>query len=214
MVGAGVALAGIGFHLLPDETYSFRRPSIVGPGRAALAEVRRPGVPLAVLCYSTFALVWQGTTSFLPLYAYEAKGLTLASANAALSVLFLMGVIVKPTAGWASDLVGRRSLVVGSLFVAGCLLAVLALAARGPVVVIVTVAAFGGALMTFQPVMQAYMMGWFEAASEGGAFGMARLVYAVIASAGSTVVGVGSGTLGYDSVFAGSPSAWPSPPSR
>jgi nitrate/nitrite transporter NarK len=113
VVGAGFALAGVGFHLLLDETYAFRRPSVVGPGQAALAEVRRPGVPAAVLCYSTFALVWQGTTSFLSLYAYEAKGLTLASANAALSMLFLMGVLVKPIAGWASDRVGRRPLVSG-----------------------------------------------------------------------------------------------------
>lgn len=203
VVGAGVVLAAVAFHLLLDEAYAFRRPSVVGPGRAALAEVLRPGVPLAVLCYSAFALVWQGATSFFPLYVYETKGLTLASANATLSVLFLMGMVVKPAAGWVSDRVGRRPLVVGSLFGAGCLLAGLALVARGRIVVVVTVAAFGGALMTFQPVMQAYLMDWFEGASEGGAFGMARLVYAVIASAGSTVVGVGSGTLGYDAVFAG-----------
>jgi MFS family permease len=134
---------------------------------------------------------------------YEAKGLSLATANGTLSVLFLMGMLVKPAAGWASDLVGRRSLVVGALFAAGCLLAGLALLARRPVVVLGGVALFGGALMTFQPVMQAYLMDWFEGASEGGAFGLARLVYATIASAGSTVVGVGSETLGFDAVFAG-----------
>jgi MFS family permease len=202
-VGAGVVLAAVGFHLLLAEEYSFRRPSLVGPGRDALSEVLRPGVPLAVLCYSTFALVWQGATSFLPIYMYEAKGLSLATANGTLSVLFLMGMLVKPAAGWASDLVGRRSLVVGALFVAGCLLAGLALLARRPVVVLGGVALFGGALMTFQPVMQAYLMDWFEGASEGGAFGLARLIYATIASTGSTVVGVGSETLEFDAVFAG-----------
>jgi MFS family permease len=202
-VGAGVVLAAVGFHLLLAEEYSFRRPSLVGPGRDALSEVLRPGVPLAVLCYSTFALVWQGATSFLPIYMYEAKGLSLATANGTLSVLFLMGMLVKPAAGWASDLVGRRSLVVGALFVAGCLLAGLALLARRPVVVLGGVALFGRALMTFQPVMQAYLMDWFEGASEGGAFGLARLIYATIASTGSTVVGVGSETLGFDAVFAG-----------
>jgi len=202
-VGAGIALAGGGFHRLLADDYAFRRPSVRGPGRDSLAEVLQPGVPVAVLCYSAFALVWQGSTSFLPLYMYEAKGLTLTRANGMLSVLFLMGILVKPAAGWASDLVGRRSLVVGSLFVAGCLLASLALLARRPIVVVATVAAFGGALMTFQPVMQAYLMDWFEGASEGGAFGLARLIYATIASAGSTVVGVGSETLGYDAVFAG-----------
>jgi hypothetical protein len=51
--------------------------------------------------------------------------------------------------------------------------------------------------------MQAYLMDWFEGSSEGGAFGLARLIYATIASAGSTVVGVGSETLGFDAVFAG-----------
>jgi hypothetical protein len=86
--------------------------------------------------------------------------------------------------------------------------------ARGPVVAVVTVAAFGGALMTFQPVMQAYMMDWFEGASESGAFGMARLVYAIIASAGSTVVGVAAGCWATIRCSRGSPSAWPSPPSR
>ncbi|MEF8840531.1 MAG: MFS transporter [Haloarculaceae archaeon] len=201
-VGAAVVLAAAGFHVLLAGDYDFRRPPVLGPGRDSFAEVLRPGVPVAILCYSTFALVWQGSTSFLPLYMYEAKGLTLARANGMLSVLFLMGMLVKPAAGWVSDLVGRRSLVVGSLFVAGCLLAGLALLARRPVVVVATVAAFGGALMTFQPVMQAYLMDWFEGASEGGAFGLARLIYATIASVGSTVVGVGSGTVGYDAVFA------------
>lgn len=201
--GAAVVVAAAGFHLVLDDDYAFRRPSLVVPGRASLSVVLRPGIPLAILCYATFALVWQGATSFLPLYMYEAKGLSLATANGTLSVLFLMGVLVKPAAGWASDLVGRRPLVVGALFGAGCLLACLALLARRPVVVVATVAAFGGALMTFQPVMQAYLMDWFEGSSEGGAFGLARLVYAVIASAGSAVVGVGSETLGYDTVFAG-----------
>jgi MFS family permease len=202
-IGAGIVLAAAGFHRLLAGEYEFRRPSVLGPGRASLSEVLQPGVPLAVLCYSTFALVWQGSTSFLPLYMYEAKGLPLATANGTLSVLFLMGMLVKPAAGWASDRVGRRPLVVGSLFAAGCLLAGLALVARTPVVVLPAVAAFGGALMTFQPVMQAYLMDWFEGSSEGGAFGLARLVYATIASVGSTVVGVGSETVGYDAVFAG-----------
>jgi MFS family permease len=201
--GGALVLAGVGFHLLLDGAYAFRRPSVLGPARDSLSAVLRPGVPLAILCYSTFALVWQGSTSFLPLYMYEAKGLTLAAANGSLSVLFLMGMLVKPTAGFASDLVGRRPLVVASLFVAGCLLAVLTLVGQRPVVVLATVALFGGALMTFQPVMQAYLMDWFQGASEGGAFGLARLVYAVIASAGSTVVGVGSETLGFDAVFGG-----------
>jgi MFS family permease len=202
-VGAGVVLAAVGFHHLLAGDYDFRRPSVLGPGRDSLSEVLRPGVPVAILCYSTFALVWQGSTSFLPLYMYEAKGLSLATANGTLSVLFLMGMLVKPAAGWASDRVGRRPLVVGSLFGAGCLLAGLALLVRRPVVVLPAVAAFGGALMTFQPVMQAYLMDWFEGSSEGGAFGLARLIYATIASAGSTVVGVGSETLGFDAVFAG-----------
>ncbi len=202
VAGGALVLGAAGFHLLLDGAYRFRRPSVLAPARDSLSEVLRPGVPVAILCYSTFALVWQGSTSFLPLYMYEAKGLTLGRANQMLSVLFLMGMLVKPTAGWASDLVGRRSLVVGSLFAAGCLLAGLAMLADRPAVVVVTVAAFGGALMTFQPVMQAYLMDWFEGASEGGAFGLARLIYATIASTGSTVVGVGSETLGYDPVFA------------
>lgn len=203
VVGAAVVLAAVGFHRLLVDDYAFRRPSVLGPGSDAVSEVLRPGVPVAILCYSAFALVWQGATSFLPLYMYEAKGLPLATANGTLSMLFLMGMLVKPAAGWASDLLGRRALVVGSLFVAGCLLAVLALLARRPVVVLASVALFGGALMTFQPVMQAYLMDWFEGEREGGAFGLARLIYATIASAGSTIVGVGSETLGYDAVFAG-----------
>ena len=202
-VGAAVVVAAACFHVVLEDDYAFRRPALVGPGRDSLSMVLRPGIPLAILCYATFALVWQGATSFLPLYMYEAKGLTLTTANGTLSVLFLMGMLVKPAAGWASDLVGRRPLVVGSLFAAGCLLACLALLARQPVAVVLAVAAFGGALMTFQPVMQAYLMDWFQGSSEGGAFGLARLTYAVIASAGSTVVGVGSETLGYDTVFAG-----------
>lgn len=201
-IGAAVVLAAVGFHVLLASDYDVRRPSVLGPGRESLAEVLRPGVPVAILCYSAFALVWQGSTSFLPLYMYEAKGLPLATANGTLSLLFLMGMLVKPAAGWASDLVGRRRLVVGSLFAAGCLLAGLALVSGRPVVVLPTVALFGGTLMTFQPVMQANLMDWFKGTSEGGAFGLARLIYATIASAGSTVVGVGSETLGYDAVFA------------
>lgn len=200
-IGAGVLVVAGAFHLLVRGEYTFRRPAFKQTTLSAAAEIRKPGVPLMLLAYSAFAIAWQGSTAFMPLYFYETKGLSLGLANATLALFFLMGVIVKPLSGWLSDTVGRRPVSVGSLLGSGVAVGVLALVAESRLGIAVAVAAFGVTLLSFSPVMQAYLIEIFDDRNNASSFGLARTVYVLVGAAGPTLVGIGSETVGFTTTF-------------
>lgn len=204
-VGFAVAfvLLAVGFHATVTSTYHVATPRVADATTKALTEISKPGVPLTIAAYSLYALTWQGSVAFIPLYMYQAKGLSYELGGLMLSLFFLMGVFVKPLAGWLSDRIGRRVLTVGSLFGAGCFLGLLALVATGGWPVAALVGLFGAALMVFPPVTQAYLIDAFAPESVGSAFGLTRTVYVFIGSLGPTIVGVSSEVLSFDHAFAG-----------
>ena len=203
VVGLGAVLLAVASHLLVDGEYAVELPAIRPVTRSAVGEVTAGRVPLVILAYGLFALSWQASAAFIPLYMHEGKGLTVETGNLLLSLFFLAGVVVKPVAGWLSDRVGRRILSVGSLLGAGTTLFALALFVEGRLAVVAAVGLFGAALMVFPPVTQAYLMDAFADRSVGSAFGLTRTAYVLIGSTGPTIVGVGSGTIGYAPTFAG-----------
>lgn len=132
-VGFALAFAvlAVGFHVTVRSSYRVAVPSVAGASARAVSEISKPGVALTIAAYSLYAMTWQGSVAFIPLYMYRAKGLSYELSGLMLSLFFLMGVIVKPVAGWLSDRIGRRVLAVGSLFGAGGFLGLLALVAPG-----------------------------------------------------------------------------------
>ena len=202
----GIALAtlavGVGHHRYLRGAYAVRRPDVGGVGVDAVKQVFRPRVLLVLATYSVFALTWQSSVAFIPLYMFEAKGLSFELGTLMLSLFFLMGVLVKPLAGELSDSVGRNVVAAAALLLGGGFLLVLAFLAEGRLAVIVSVAGFAAALMAFPPATQAYLLELFPDDNAGGSFGISRTVYVLIGSAGPALVGVASETVGYDAAFA------------
>lgn len=203
VVGVGTILLAVASHVFVEGKYTFQWPAVRPVARSALSEVTAGRVPLVIAAYGLFALAWQASAAFVPLYMYEAKGLSAGMGSLMLALFFFAGVVVKPAAGWLSDHIGRRILSVGSLFGSGTVLALLALFIEGQLAVVVAMGLFGATLMVFPPVTQAYLLDAFADASVGSAFGLTRTIYVLIGSTGPTIVGVGSGTIGYDYTFAG-----------
>jgi sugar phosphate permease len=201
-IGVAVLVLAVTFHFTIDGTYRAAVPDVQGTAREAFGQISVRGIPLVIVAYSLFAVAWQGSVAFIPLYMYEAKGLTIETGNFLLSVFFLMGVLVKPGSGWLSDHVGRHGLSIGSLAGAGLALGALALVLTSRPAVIAAVALFGATLMVFPPVTQAHLMDAFDDETVGSSFGLTRTVYVLIGSTGPALVGIGSETIGFDATFA------------
>lgn len=201
-IAVAVLLLAATFHAAVRGGYRAEPPAIRSTARGAFAQITRPGVPPVIAAYSLFALAWQGSVAFIPLFVFEARGLPFETGNLLLSLFFLMGVIVKPLSGWLSDHAGRHGLSVASLVGAGLALGTLALVVESRLAVVVAVGAFGLALMAFPPVTQAFLMEAFADDHVGSAFGLTRTVYVLIGSAGPLLIGVGSETIGFDASFA------------
>lgn len=199
--GVGVVALAAAFHAVVRGPYRSALPDVRGTTAHAVGQITGREITLVIVAYSLFALAWQGTVAFIPLYMFEAKGLTIATGNLLLSTFFLVGVVVKPTTGWLSDVVGRHALSVGSLLGAGLTLGALALFVTGRTAVVVVVVLFSAALLTFPPVTQAYLLDAFDDESQGSSFGMTRTVYVLVGSMGPAFVGIVSETLGYDAAF-------------
>jgi MFS family permease len=202
VIGASLLTVGAVFHFLIRGSYAFELPDVRGASKGATAEITKRGVPMMLVAYSAFAIAWQGSTAFIPLYFYRTKGFDLGTANAALALFFLMGVFVKPAAGWISDTVGRRTVASGALLGSGVSLALLALVFDSRLGVLAAVVVYGGTLLSFSPVMQAYLIEIFDDTNNASSFGLARTVYVLIGATGPTLVGVGSETIGFTRTFA------------
>ena len=201
-IGVAVAVLAVTFHVTIQGTYRATVPDVRGTAREAFGQISARGVPLVIVAYSLFALAWQGSVAFIPLYMFEGKGLSIETGNVLLSVFFLMGVLVKPASGWASDRIGRHGLSIGSLASAGLTLGVLALFLSDRLAVIAAITLFGATLMVFPPVTQAFLMDAFADETVGSSFGLTRTVYVLIGSLGPALVGIGSDTIGFDATFA------------
>lgn len=197
---AAAVLVAVFFHVVAAGDYTVRRPEIWRPTRGAIADIATLQVAGLIVLYGTYVLVSQGVVAFVPLYLTQDKGLGLGTANAALSMLFLAGVVVKPLSGWASDVLGRRALTVGSLVTAGLALEFLVVA-DGVVAVIAGVVGFAALSKLFPPATQAYLFDRFDDASSGSAFGLSRAIYVLIGSTGPAVVGLGSEAVGFATTF-------------
>lgn len=202
VIGACLLGVAVVCHLFVRGEYAFELPDVRGAARGASAEITKRGMPMMLVSYSAFAIAWQGSTAFIPLYFYRTKGFDLGTANAALALFFLMGVFVKPAAGWISDTIGRRTVSSGTLLGAGVSLALLALVFDSRLGVLAAVVAYGATLLSFSPVMQAYLIEIFDDDKNASSFGLARTLYVLVGSAGPTLVGIGSETIGFTSTFA------------
>jgi MFS family permease len=194
------AFGVVGLHAVIRGEYTLRRPAVSETGHAAVSAVRSWDLLVVTAIYGVYVFATQGTAAFVPTYLVDAQGLSIGTANTVLSLFFLMGVVAKPLAGWASDRVGRRLLTVTALVVGGVALSVApflsGLASAGAILL------FAAAVRFFPTPTQAYLFDRFEAATSGSAFGLLRSGYILVGSTGPAVVGAGSEAVGFGPTLA------------
>lgn len=188
-------------HAWSSEGYVLRP---VGLGARATARrvfgaTRLRGVLAA---YVLFAFTWQSTTGFLPTLLQADKGFTVGLASGGFAVFFGVGMLVKPVAGVVGDRVGRATVAIGSLGVGLAGLASV-VALDHPVGIFLGIVVYAAGLMSYPPVMQAFLMDLFPDESMGGDLGGMRTVYIGLGSLGPTYVGVVAGMSSYTVAFLG-----------
>ncbi|MEF8830198.1 MAG: MFS transporter [Halobacteriales archaeon] len=188
-------------HRYRPAPYRFRRvPLEVRATARRLLGNRRLAALLGA--YVLFAFTWQGVVSFLPTFLQKAKAFPPGLAGGGFAALFVVGAVVKPVAGSLGDRAPKPAVAAGALAL-GLVSLSTVLVAEATAVVAVAVVGFAAGLMSFPPVMQAYLMDVFPDASMGGDLGGARTVYIGLGSLGPTYVGFVAGTAGYVPAFAG-----------
>jgi len=200
-VVAVVVVVLLALHVWSREDYVFETRSLAireTAGRLLVGSRFR----WLLVAYTLYAFTWQATAAFLPTFLETGKAFAPLVGQVAFGVLFGVGAVVKPTAGWLSDSVSRRALTVGAL-VLGATALVGVVLADSPAVAVAAVAVFAVGLLAFPPVMQSYLMDAFPDGSAGGDLGAMRTVYIGVGALGPTYVGTTATLASYDLAFWG-----------
>lgn len=198
-VVALIAVVAVAYYALSREAFVVERPAlaVAATARRLLGDRHLRGL-LAV--YVLYAFTWQSTAAFLPTYLELGKGFDSSVATVAFALLFAVGALAKPGAGFAAARVPRRWLIpaalgLGALSLAGVVLA------GSPTTALVAVACFAVGLMAYPPLMQSYLMDTFPDDSAGGDLGAMRSVYIAVGALGPTYVGAVASVATYALAF-------------
>ncbi|MFC7133250.1 MULTISPECIES: MFS transporter [Salinibaculum] len=155
-----------------------------------------------VVAYTMYMLTWQGVLSFLPTALRADKGFSPELAAVGFAIPFVVGIVVMPLAGKMSDGIARLPITAGGLLLSAAGLTTIILAPY-PLVILFGIMLFALGLLSFPPVMQAFLMDVFPDTNKGGDFGIFRTMYFGIGSLGPTYVGFVSEWFNYLVAFAG-----------
>ena len=159
-------------------------------------------LPWILVTYILFAFTWQSTTAFLPTFLQVEKAFSVGLASTGFAVFFLVGMTVKPIAGLLGDRIGRSTVAITALLVGLTGLSSMLLV-EGTAFLFVAIVIFAAGLMSFPPVMQAYLMDLFPDESMGGDLGGMRTIYIGLGSIGPTYVGFVAGKESYTTAYVG-----------
>jgi MFS family permease len=185
------ALAAVGLWFAVPERTSGNTSAVDDLSAETLGRIRDGVTGRRTLAYATTMLLmsflYQGFTSFYPVYLVAAKGVDESVAAVLYGAFFAAGVLVQPVAGAIADALGGRRAAMG--FVALTVVA-LVLVTRvqglGPLLLLSVVAS---AQLGFWPIAQAAMIETLPADMEGTGFGLVRTVYLLLAASSPAVVG-------------------------
>ncbi|GAB6862085.1 MFS transporter [Haloplanus litoreus] len=153
-----------------------------------------------IVAYCLFAFAWQGTAGFLPTLLQLDKGFSPEFASAGFAGLFVVGALVKPTAGRLADRVRRAPVAAGALGLGAVALGGVLVAETALAVGVATVV-YAVGLMAFPPVMQSYLMDIFPTDSMGADLGLARTTYIGFGALGPSFIGLVAGRADYVTAF-------------
>ena len=158
-------------------------------------------IATGVFVVASAGFAWQGLFNFYVPYLVEGKGLSTATANTLLTVVFAAGV----PAFWLSGRLADRLphlpyLLAIHLSFLCCLLALTAISSVAALFVVT--AALGYVIHSIFPAADAYMLETLPAASRASAYALFSGVALLIEATGSGVVGaLTAASYGYDQVF-------------
>lgn len=152
------------------------------------------GVGIMLMLFS-----YQGLTAFLPIYLIESKGLSQLSASTLFAFLFLFGAGFQFLSGKATDAYSSKAVLVAIAAIGTITLAVLPYT-TGFIPLSIIVALLSTRLV-ITPVNNSYILSLIPTAVEGTTWGIIRTCYFLIASTGSTFVGVMSSHGRLDTAF-------------
>lgn len=200
-LAAGLAVVGLLVHRWSREPYVVLPVALDGHGTVrrlfASRQLRRV---LALFCL--YMLVWQASVSFLPTFLRVEKGYAPLPATGAFVAVFLIGLAISPTVGELGDRFGHRR-VGGSAPLIGAVGLSLFVVAERPLAVAAATVLFAVGLMSFWPVMNAFLMARLAPDSLGGDYGLSRAVFFGVGSLGPTYTGLVAEHASYRTAYGG-----------
>ena len=133
------------------------------------------------------SFVYQGFTSFYPIYLVSMKGLSEGSAALFYSVIFGVGIVIQPLSGAAADAIGDRISMIGFAAISAVAFGLL-VTVRGfwPLFV---VSAILSAQLGFWPIAQAAVVDALPVEMQGTGFGFLRTAYLLLAATSPLIMG-------------------------
>jgi hypothetical protein len=155
-----------------------------------------------MLAFALFYFVVGAWVNFLPTYLTRAKGFSEPVAAGLFAVVFIVGIVVKPAAGFVSDHVPRRAVAAGGLlFGVGALAGVVLADTVGVVAGAIAIYAIG--YKTVFPVADALLLDAAPDANVGGDLGAARAVFIGVGALGPVYMGSLAQVASFEAAFVG-----------
>ncbi|WP_247731141.1 MFS transporter [Halovivax limisalsi] len=167
---------------------------------APLLEIlTRPPIAFTVAISVLSAFVWQATTSFLPTFLVEYRGVSGEASGAIFSAYFLIQGVASPFVGTASDRYGRDVTTAAGLAIAATgFLSLVAIPGWLAVAFAVVVLGVG---LSWSAAFLPRFFDLLSAEEEGAGFGLVRTVYGLLGALGSVSTGLLADSFGWAVAF-------------
>ncbi|WP_157078410.1 MFS transporter [Halalkalicoccus paucihalophilus] len=200
-VTGGLAVVGGLLHRWHGESYVLS-PVALDARRTVRRLFSSPQLRRVLGLFCLYMFVWQAAVSFLPTYLRVGKGYGPVPATGAFVTIFLIGLAISPRVGELGDRFGHRR-IGGIAPVIGATGLSLFVLAGHPIAVGAGIVLFAVGLMSFWPVMNAYLMARLASDSLGGDYGLSRAVFFGVGSLGPLYTGFVAEYANYRAAYAG-----------
>jgi len=156
--------------------------------RRTLGVLSERSVLLASGVFLPFIFTYQALISFLPTYLVELKGLDQSIAALLFGLLFVVGAITQPLAGYAADQYGEHRSILVVIGLATVTL--LVLPALDGFLALAVVVPLLGIRIAIGPLVSAFIVRELPVSVQGTGWGFMRTVFFGLGATGSTFIGV------------------------
>jgi len=154
----------------------------------------------AVLAAALLMIVMEGGFTFLPTFLRVSKSFPPSLASQAFGLIFVVGLVVNPLAGWGADHYRARTVAAGAVAVGIGGISTLILSS-GTGALLAGIVLLGAGIGGFWPPFNAHLMQVLSADGRDSEYGAARALWVAIGSMGPAVIGVVGGAYGFDIAF-------------